>query len=456
MTESEQGRTTLHFIVPRSDGLAILVQSQAEPGPLRLPERSIARGQEINAPIRAVADELLGSRVPLLRLAPINLTWDHGTADVVVETEAAASSRPPDGLVWRALAELDPAMFASEVIHPGVGRWLDEQRRGVSSSKRPVWSQRGFFTAASEWMTDRLAAAGTPLTGAPRLTQIWGISAFLQGETSTGKVFLKSCAAVFATEPQITLALDRAMPGVGPAVVAIEPVRRWLLMRDVGGTPLAEGPPELRPEGLVVFGRVQRAWPGAAARLPTEFAVELEDRTPAALAAMLPALFEDPVLDSLASRERDRLRAELPRFLERCARINDLGPLSTLVHGDFHPWNLHLDGERVSIIDWSDACIGHPFFDLTTFLGRTHDLAVRRVMLDAYLDGWSEGFERAALEEAALLGLALGSLHQVESYRRIVASLDPDDVWDLDQGAPTFVRRAFEWLDDGLAAAQAD
>ena len=43
------------------------------------------------------------------------------------------------------------------------------------------------------------------------------------------------------------------------------------------------------------------------------------------------------------------------------------GPLpETLVHGDFHPWNVQRDGDRLVIFDWSDACWGHPFFDVPT------------------------------------------------------------------------------------------
>jgi hypothetical protein len=35
-------------------------------------------------------------------------------------------------------------------------------------------------------------------------------------------------------------------------------------------------------------------------------------------------------------------------------------------------------------------------------------------------------------------------------------TLDPDDRWDLESGAPSFVRRAFAWLDGGLEATGTD
>jgi Ser/Thr protein kinase RdoA (MazF antagonist) len=238
--------------------------------------------------------------------------------------------------------------------------------------------------------------------------------------------------------------------------VAIEPEPRWLLMRDVGGSPLGNEPPAQWAPGLAAFGGVQRAWADAVARLPAGQRVELEDRTPARLAEILPALVEDPGLGRLSALERARLIAELPRFVDACNRIAELGPPSTLVHGDFHPWNIHVAGERFTVIDWSDSCAGHPFLDLPTFIGRTRDVAARHAMLDAYLAGWAEGYERSRLEEAAQLGLVLGSFHQVESYRRIIASLDPEDLWDLAAGLPNYARRALAWLDGGLEAIPED
>jgi hypothetical protein len=454
VTEPEQP-TTLHFIVPSPDGQAILVQRHADTGRLHLPEGSIPRGHEINAPTRAAADELLGSGVPLLRLAPVNLSWDHGTADIVVETESLQAA-PPDEHTWRPLAGLQPQQFESEAIRGVVGRWLDEQRRGTLSPKRPSWSRPGFVAQASEWIAAQLDAAGMPLLEPPRLTSLWGIAAFFEGQTDAGKVFFKACAAVFATEPQITLALHRALPGVGPDVVAIEPERRWLLMRDVGGAPLGDAPPERRADGLTAFGAIQRAWFGATARLPASERIELEDRTLARLAETLPALVDDPVLSGLEPELRTRLRDELPRFVDACHEIIELGPGSALVHGDFHPWNVHVNGERTPIIDWSDAAIGHPFFDLPTYLGRTKDLPLRRRILWAYLSGWAGDHDPERLERAARLGLVLGSLHQVESYRRIMESLDPDDTWDLRGGAPAFARRALGWLDMGLDSIETD
>jgi hypothetical protein len=89
--------------------------------------------------------------------------------------------------------------------------------------------------------------------------------------------------------------------------------------------------------------------------------------------------------------------------------------------------------------------------DLPTWFSRL-DAAARRPMLDAWLDAWADAAPRADIEEASLLGLAVGALHQVESYRRIVESLEPGSQDALNRGGPWFARWALAWLDHGLEA----
>ncbi len=113
---------------------------------------------------------------------------------------------------------------------------------------------------------------------------------------------------------------------------------------------------------------------------------------------------------------------------------------------------MHASGDATIVIDWSDGCTGHPFLDLATYLGRTPGAPARRAMVSRYLDGWSGHGSRAELEDAALLALPLGAMHQVESYRRILASLEPDDRLDLDRAAASFASRALAWLEAGLEA----
>jgi hypothetical protein len=263
-------------------------------------------------------------------------------------------------------------------------------------------------------MEDRLAAAGSPVVTRPRLHSVWCLSAVVRAETVRGAAFLKACAPVFQAEPAITAAVARVSPGLAPAVVARDDAEGWLLMRDAGGTVLGDLPPERWGDGLDVLGRVQRAWAasdGAA----------LEDRGPERLARPSRGSWRIDVLDPLPDDTR-----RLPPFRTCSTRAGGRPPPSpTIVHGVSIPGtSTWATGTRSST---DRTLLGPPFLDLVTYVGRTPDAGARRAMLARYLDGWSAHATRAALEEAARLALPLGALHQVESYRRILASLEPDD-----------------------------
>jgi aminoglycoside phosphotransferase (APT) family kinase protein len=131
--------------------------------------------------------------------------------------------------------------------------------------------------------------------------------------------------------------------------------------------------------------------------------------------------------------------------------LDELGPPPTLVHGDFHPWNIADEPTGPRVFDWSDAAISHPFTDLAVYATRANDIALRRAMRDAYLERWADHLEPAALAKAGELSIVVGTLYQVDSYLRILESLAPDDVWDLAPAAGSWARAAVEALRDGIA-----
>jgi aminoglycoside phosphotransferase (APT) family kinase protein len=72
-------------------------------------------------------------------------------------------------------------------------------------------------------------------------------------------------------------------------------------------------------------------------------------------------------------KELERLRATCP----------EPGVVAVL-HGDFRPKNVLLDGERItSVLDWSFTDLGDPWYDLATMFGYL-DPAGQQVFLNAY------------------------------------------------------------------------
>ncbi len=363
---------------------------------------------------------------------------------------AEADAPPPDGLTWRALT---PALIPS--AEPSLGAAVPRALAGRAGGHRdrpgrPPWSRRGWLARASAGWPIACPTIGSPLVAAPQIHCLVGPVNVIRGETATGAVFLKGCSPVFPTEVRNHPGARRSRTRTGSRPWwPTNEAENWLLLGDLGKSFVGDAPVARWPDGLAAHAAIQRRWLGRTDELAT---AGFERRGLAALASQIPRLPELSLLAPLKPESRRRLEAAIPRLVEACERLTAIGPPETIVHGDLHPWNVaDVDGRSI-VFDWSDSCIGHPFLDLATYVGRTRDVATRRACVDAYLAAWSGVLQPDEREEAVTLGLPLGALHQVESYRRIVAGVAEDDLWDMAEAAPHYAEQALAWLEEGLAA----
>jgi hypothetical protein len=299
-------------------------------------------------------------------------------------------------------------------------------------------------------MIERMADAGFAATEAPRLVYQGPMGAVLRARSAGQAMFLKWAAPAFAHEASITHALARRTPDLVPAVVASEPGRNWLLMHDHGGRTLDDGPESAWIEAMPPVVELQRAWIGVADRIP---AAGGQTRPIADLASAVPAILDrDGLGDRLAPDVRESWIAAVPRIVDACAALIDLGVPDTLVHGDLHPGNIVLTPAGHIVVDWSDAAVGNPFVDLPTFLVRTKDRELRRRLRDAYVDGWDGLLPRARLDAAAELAMTVGALYQVATYQALLAALDPPDAALFEGADVRWLERTLEALEHGLDA----
>ncbi|HEU0237563.1 MAG TPA: aminoglycoside phosphotransferase family protein [Candidatus Limnocylindrales bacterium] len=440
-------RLDVVVLLPRSStGTSVLARTADG---LRLPTVT-AEASDEEPSLSALADAvagLLGSEPVPLRIVPLDAVGAGRSTTYLLELAPIEGLVPPAGFDWIEAGTVEPAIDP-EPAGATVRRWVDERRNGPSP-RRPAWSHPGWLERAGAWMTNRMARAGLTASGTPRLHYLWGLSAVVRADTDRGAAFLKACATVFRTEPRLTATLAGASPDLLPEVIATSDEDCWLLMGDLGGTLLGNEPVDRWADGLDALATIQRRWVGRDGELA---AAGFEDRGLEALARRLPALIDDPAVGSLDADARRSLATALPRLIDACHALAELGPPATVVHGDFHPWNVaRRDGQMV-VFDWSDAAIGHPFLDLVTWVGRTPDVAARRRMVDRYVAHWSDFVPASRADEAVRLALPLGAIRQVESYRRILDSLDPDDHWDLALAGASYARRTLALLRDGLEA----
>ena len=84
------------------------------------------------------------------------------------------------------------------------------------------------------------------------------------------------------------------------------------------------------------------------------------------------------------SQESSAMLARLQDLVRQCSAANFT--TSDIVHWDFNPANILIDGGHVSgVVDWEGACAGDRAFDLVTLLFYRYDSEPEREMLWSYI-----------------------------------------------------------------------
>jgi Ser/Thr protein kinase RdoA (MazF antagonist) len=405
------GERDIYVLVPSESRDAVLVAGEKLP--------CVRGGRGAAGAIEAVRGAY-GLDAPYLRLAGfVGEGPEQIPVAVLQEFDAPPTDwETPTGLAWMALEGADPRTLALPELDPHVERWLAIARGAPVPEQRPPWSRPGWFAEACEWLEESVARVGLTPNGEVEVVQQWCISSVLRCGTDEGPVYLKGVFSVFHHEPALTQALAAQYPTLVPEILAVDVPRGWMLMRELPGTQVGDESVERWSDAVRAIARIHQDWSDRDDELRV---LGAQDRTLAGLASEIRTTF-----DAVELAADEWIVSELERRCEELAR----GPVpQTLVHGDFHPWNVMVDGGDLRIFDWSDACSSHPFFDLPTFLERAEDEEARDALLQTYLSAWADVASLEELRAAYERALPLACVHHAISYLRIDEALEPDDRW---------------------------
>lgn len=221
-----------------------------------------------------------------------------------------------------------------------------------------------------------------------------------------------------ASHPQVLVGkhLERTEIPV-PAFLGMVPERGLLLYEDLGDVQLQDvaraafAPGAERAE----TERLYRDAIGIIARLQKEATQTLPPAHPSAREALDEARFsyemaffkENYVERWLARRLEPAEGAALDRFLGDLAREASAGP-RVLCHRDFHARNLMVTDGRLRVIDFQDARMGPPEYDLAS------------LVRDAYVAVPDALADRLVRDYATSLGRGAGSLAELQERLDIV------------------------------------
>ncbi|WP_329109143.1 aminoglycoside phosphotransferase family protein [Micromonospora sp. NBC_01699] len=342
-----------------------------------------------------------GIDVAVLRLLHTERPEPHGGA----VTYLAQLGRTAPAAATLDLTPLDPATLDAV---------------GTPHPSRAPWAEPGGPRRSLDWAADELARLGrAPVTGSQRrawnLSTIWRLDPAEPAKSRT-PVWLKQVPAFFRHEAAVLRWLGRVAPELAPPLLAADKTGRMLLDHVPGDDWY----------GVDVTGRDAIAADQHRIQLASiPYVRELVDSgVPDLRGARLARTVTDVLTASGA--DLSGVRSLLANLDARLAAIAACGLPDTLVHGDLHPGNVRNDGNRRVLIDWGDAFVGHPAFDLLRLSERLSPDDTT-TLVRSWASRWRASHPAADPERALRLLRPVAALRNAAVYAHFVARIEPSE-----------------------------
>jgi len=310
----------------------------------------------------------------------------------------------------------------------------------MTSEPKLHWEDPAWLKQASDWIQGETSRQHINISGPIEQPHVYPWSTVLRVPTDTGTLFFKATAPETIYEAALTQKLAAWYQHCMPEFVAVDASRGWMLMRD-GGEPLRAS---IRPTKDIT------PW-NPIISLYAELQVDLSERVPELLAlgipdcrlARLPEFYAQLLTDTeglrvdqpggLTSEEFRRVGELTPRFAQICTELAAFGIPESLNHGDFHDGNVLVRNGRVTLFDWGDGCVTHPFVSLRTFFVSIEialnldDYSLTPEMTDLlhiYLEPWQRFTSKENLSAAYTLSRCVAAIVKALAWHLTVSRLE--------------------------------
>jgi hypothetical protein len=360
---------------------------------------------------------------------------------------AGDSENIPSGAVWSTVSELSNL----NLEHRQLVITVFEQAANPSDL-RPAWVKRGWWSEVFFWVDSILEPIGVSRTGFAQV-KTWQISSLSKFETSLGTLFFKAVPPYMIREVAVTAWLAQHFPICSPEILAVNLERGWLLLREFPGAELSKDTPlELVANALTNYAKLQIASIPHTTEL---MALGCMDRSLEVLAGHIHELLNDEQMwvraeqDGFTGEQITRLRSFESEFLRRCETLAALGIPNTLEHGDIWQNNVFIADTRSIFYDWSDAAIAFSLqsVNLAGLEPETWGEGAKDVLIDAYLEPWTDFAPLPELRTAFLLLQPLAELHTAISYHRFILP-NVEDKSEWYSALNWHLKATLKWMDD--------
>jgi phosphotransferase family enzyme len=224
------------------------------------------------------------------------------------------------------------------------------------------WHDPDWLAGALAWIDERLEALGRTRTGEPEQPHVYPWATALRIPTGSGDVWFKANDESLKHEAAVVQRIARRRPDAVPPLLAADTGHGWMLMEDAGESlrRLIERERRLEP-----WHRVLELYAGVQLDLAADVEELLALGVPDRRLAGLPQAYQR-LLEEIGAEQR--FRAAAPRVAELCEELAAYGLPELVQHDDLHDGQVFVRGDRLSVLDWGDVCISHPFFTLSVTL----------------------------------------------------------------------------------------
>ncbi len=375
--------------------------------------RSTGYGPGVSRTATLVLVDAAGAVLGALPPVELELPWWPEAADVVAATR---ERHDIDVHVLRLLSADRPAppgghiTYLAQVFGTPATALAPADVDLAPHPLRAPYAVPGGPAASVAWA---LAATGRDdLT--PVQQRTWNLSMIWHLDTADGVpvAWLKQVPQMFAHEPTVLALVDGFAPGLVPEVLATSAPGRMLLPH-VPGEDRYGAEEDFCAAVAEDWHPVQVHFAGRVDELLTAGVPDRRVRADRFTQVAEPFLDE---IDGLAA-----LLGELPA---RVAAIEACGLPDTLVHGDLHPGNVRADGDTRVIIDWGDASVGHPAYDI---LRLAEGLDEPGKMVEAWARRWRADVPGADPERVLDLIRPVAELRAAVTYADFLERIEPSE-----------------------------
>jgi aminoglycoside/choline kinase family phosphotransferase len=321
----------------------------------------------------------------------------------------------------------------------------------MAETSQFIWYNPDWQKQAHEWIRSEAQHHSIVLTGEIEQNHAYAWSTVMRVPSDRGMLFFKATAGETLYEAALTQKLSGWFPDSMPDLVAVDPSRGWMLMRD-GGEQLRAS---IRPTKDVmpwesVIKRYAELQIGLADHVDEMLSLGVLDHRLHALPALYSLLLTDEaslMIDQekgLSSADFQQLQNLKSRFETICSDLSAFGIPESLNHGDFHDGNVLIKNGRITFFDWGDADVTHPFVSLRTFfVSMEISLQLEEwaaptpemlTLLDRYLEPWERFSSKDRLLQAYKLSRPVASIVKALAWHNSISKME------------SILREQYDWI----------